>query len=330
MTCSLISSLVVYLAERGELRTPPPSPTDQLVSSFRHYLERVRGLASSTAARNGATVAQFLQFIDHDTNPGRLQELTIVEVDAFVALMGRSLGRASMQKVVAILRAFLRFLAAQSLVSVGLHSQIDSPRCLRGERLPRALPWSSVRTLIQTIDRTTPKGLRDYAMLLLIATYGLRVSEVAALKLEHVAWRTQQILLPRPKVGTSLSLPLTDDVALALTDYLRNGRQASAHRHLFLLVHTPGSPVKSTTICDSFDSWAAHAGIRLPPKGAGGPHCLRHSLAMHLLRKGVSLKAIGDLLGHRSAESTGVYLRLQLEDLRDVSLALPGAEDVKL
>lgn len=330
LTCALISSLLSYLAERGELATSPPTQRDMVIASFRQHLESVRGLTSSTAARTSARAAQFLQFLDHDATPGRLQELTMVEVDAFVAKLGLSLGRASMQKVVAVLRAFLRFSAAEGLVPVGLDSQIDSPRCLRGELLPRALPWSSVRILIQAIDRTTPKGLRDYAMLLLIATYGLRVGEVAALTLDHIAWRTRQFLLPRPKVGTLLPLPLTDDVASALADYLRNGRQASVHRHLFLRVRTPGSPVKSTTICDAFDCWAARSGIQLPPKGSGGPHCLRHSLAVHLLRTGVTLKAIGDLLGHRSAESTGVYLRLQLEDLRDVCLSLPGAGEVEL
>lgn len=161
-------------------------------------------------------------------------------------------------------------------------------------------------------------------MFLLIATYGLRVSEIAALKLDDVSWRSQQIRVPRPKVGTPLLLPLTDEVATALLDYLRHGRAASAHRHLFLRVRIPAGPIKSTAVCDAFDVWARRAGIQLP-KGAAGPHCLRHSLAMHLLRQRTSVKTIGDLLGHRSVESTCVYLRLQVEDLRDVALPLPRA-----
>jgi len=158
-------------------------------------------------------------------------------------------------------------------------------------------------------------------MLLLIATYGLRVSEVAGLDLDDIAWRDRQICVRRPKIGTPLVLPLTDEIAMALLDYLRNGRPESTHRQVFLRVRVPLGPIESTAISDVFDSWAAHAKIRVPH--LGGPHCLRHSLAMHLLRKQTPLKTIGDLLGHRSAESTCVYLRLNVEDLRDVALPLP-------
>jgi site-specific recombinase XerD len=174
---------------------------------------------------------------------------------------------------------------------------------------------------LRSVDRTTPKGRRDYAMLLMIATYGLRVSEIASLKIDDVSWRSRRIRLQRPKVGHPLALPLTDEVAAALLDYLRRDRPVSAHRHLFLRVRIPSGPVKSTAVCDVFDAWATRAGIRLPLRG--GPHCLRHSLAVRLLRQGASVKSIGDLLGHRSAESTGVYLRLQVDELRDVALPLP-------
>jgi len=200
---------------------------------------------------------------------------------------------------------------------------IDSPRCFREERLPRALPWQSVRSLLYSINRSTPKGRRDYAILLIIATYGLRAGELAALKLDDLSWRSRTIRVPRPKVGSPLSLPLTDEVATALLAYLRRGRPPSAYRDLFLCSRVPFGPISSTTVGDAFDVWARRAGIRLPAH-AGGPHCLRHSVAVHLLRRGVSMKAIGDLLGHRSAESTCVYLRLQIDDLRDVALPLPS------
>ncbi len=182
---------------------------------------------------------------------------------------------------------------------------------------------SGIRAFLRSIDRTTPKGRRDYAMFLLVATYGLRASEVRALSLDDVTWRARQIRVPRPKVGMSLLLPLTDEVGAALLEYLRRGRPASAHRRLFLRVQVPLGPLGPGTVGDAFRTWARRAGIRLPARG--GPHCMRHSLALHLLREGASLKTIGDLLGHRSAESTGVYLRLDVDDLRDVALPLPAA-----
>jgi len=228
-----------------------------------------------------------------------------------------------MGQISAVLRTFLRFLAAAGEGPVGLDAQIDSPRIYRGARLPRALPWEAVRALLKSIDRTTPKGRRDFAMFLLIATYGLRTSEVAALKLDDIAWRTRQIRVPRPKVGTPLLLPLTDEVGSAVLDYLRRGRSASTDRRLFLRVEAPLGPLGRGAVRDAFRAWARRAGT--PLLARGGPHRLRHTLALRLLREGTSLKAIGDLLGHRSAESTGVYLRLDVDDLRDVALPLPTA-----
>lgn len=167
-------------------------------------------------------------------------------------------------------------------------------------------------------------------MLLLIATYGLRIGEIAALRLEHFNWRAKQISVPRPKVGSPLVLPLTDDVAVALLDYFRNGRPStSSCREAFLRGRVPGGPIKSYTVNDAFDFWAKRAGLELPAKGSGGPHCLRHSLAMHLLRSGATVKAIGEILGHRSIESTSIYLRLHVEDLRSVALSVPGFAEVQ-
>ncbi len=227
-----------------------------------------------------------------------------------------------MQKVSAVLRSFLKFLATEGAVPPGLAEHIESPRQYRGERLPRALSWEDVLRLLRSVDRSTAKGRRDYAMLLLIATYGLRVGEVARLELDDIAWRDRHIRIPRPKIGTSLLLPLTDEVASALLDYLRHDRPESIYRRVFLRVREPQGPIESTAICDAFDAWAARAGIRLPH--LGGAHCIRHALAMHLLRQATPIKTIGDLLGHRSVESTGVYLRLDVEDLRDVALPLPS------
>jgi integrase len=228
-----------------------------------------------------------------------------------------------MANVTAILRTFLRFLAAGAQGPVGLDSQIESPRTYRRARLPRALAWDDPRLLLNSIDQTTPKGRRDFAMFLLIATYGLRSSEVAALKLDDIAWRTRQIYVPRPKIGTPLLLPLTDEVGSAVLDYLQRGRPDTTYRYLFLRVAAPIGPLGRGAVGDAFRAWARRAGI--PPSPRDGPHCLRHALALRMLRKGTSLKAIGDILGHRSPESTGIYLRLDIDDLRDVALPLPAA-----
>jgi len=319
---ALVRSLAQYLGEQGELASTPTTATERRVGAYRQYLERDRGLCAGTITMHAATVTRFLRFLDHDVGRQQLHDLRPSDVEAFVAKIGKDVGRDRLGHVTAVLRTFLQFLAATGEGPAGLDAQVDSPCVYRSERLPRSLPWETVRTFLRSIDRTTPKGRRDYAMFLLVATYGLRASEVCALCLDDVAWRTRQINVPRPKVGTPLRLPLTDEIGAALLDYLRRSRPDSTHRHLFLRVEFPLGPLGRGVIPAAFRAWARRAEIDLP---AGcGPHCIRHTLALHLLREGASLKMIGDLLGHRSAESTGVYLRLDIDDLRDVALSLPA------
>jgi integrase len=164
-------------------------------------------------------------------------------------------------------------------------------------------------------------GRRDYAMLLLVTTYGLRSGEVVGLRLEDIEWRADRLRVRRPKVHAPLVLPLTSEVGAALLDYLQNGRPKEPYREVFLRVRAPVAPLKRTALTQALRGWVRRSELPIPFAGA---HCLRHSLAIHLLRQGTSLKAIGDLLGHRSAESTCVYLRLHVEDLRGVALPLPA------
>jgi len=228
--------------------------------------------------------------------------------------------------VVAHLRGFLRFLVAMGEGSPGLADTIDTPRVYRHEQLPRSLPWPTVTALLESIDRSTSVGLRDYTMLLLIAAYGLRIGEIASLALEDIHWREGWLQVPRPKTRSAIRLPLTDTVASALVHYLRTARPKEvAWRHLFLRSRAPMGPLTPTAVSMAFHRWAERCPLEIPFFGA---HCLRHSYAVHLLRSGACLKTIGDLLGHRDMESTTVYLRLATEDLREVALPMPGATSV--
>ena len=314
-------SLLKYLEERGSLASTPPTASERLIHTYREHLQRVRGFASSTIGRHAVLAGDFLRFLRYDDDVRRLPQVQVGELETFVVQVGTRVGRITMQKVIAIMRSFLRFLTVAGEIPAGLDRRLDSPRHHRGERLVRALPWDDVLSLLRAIDRSTVKGCRDYAMLLLIATYGLRRSEVSSLGIDDIGWRARVIRVPRPKVGTPLALPLTDEVATALVAYLRHRSGAAGERRLFLRVRAPRGPIQPTAVGDAFDVWAARAGVHVP--ALGGPHVLRHGLAMHLLRQGTPLKTIGDLLGHRSVESTGIYLRLQVEDLRDVALPLP-------
>jgi len=292
-----------------------------LIDAYREYLDRVRGFSASTILRHGIVADDLLRFLAYEDDLRRLPQVQASDLEAYVVRASGRVGRITMQKVVAIMRSFLRFLAASGIVPVGLDRSLESPRHHRGERLVRALPWEDMASLLRAVDRSTVKGCRDYAMLLLIATYGLRRSEVAGLDIDDIRWRARVIRVRRPKVGSPMAVPLTDEVATALVAYLRRRTEETSERGLFLRVRAPRGRIQSTAVSDAFDHWAVRAGVSVP--GLGGPHTLRHGVAMHLLRQGTPLKTIGDLLGHRSTESTGVYLRLQIEDLRDVALMLP-------
>jgi site-specific recombinase XerD len=298
-----------------------PTRIEDQVASFTIYLEQVRGLSSSSIAGHCATVTAFLAHIGYERCPGHLGTLTAHDVDAFICRTGKGLGRRSLQHIVTHLRAFLRFAGSRGKAPIGLDTQIDTPRVYREEQLPRALPWEIVRAFLKAIDRTTPCGLRDYAIFLLICTYGLRRGEIVHLTLDDVEWRARRLRIRQRKTGGVLSLPLTDEVATALLDYLRHGRPQLALRHyrrgfqtdppqyreVFLRCRTPAGVLKSTAITEAFQAWSRRSGLDILFQGV---HCLRHSYALHLLRSGMSLKTIGDLLGHRS-ESTCVYLRLR-------------------
>lgn len=303
------------------LYTNPPSRSDVLLSEYKHFLEDVRGLSRSTVISHLRTISNFLVHLGYESTPSKLTDLKSHEIERFIIALGKRHNRASLQHDIAHLRGFFRFAAARNRLPQGLDTSIDTPRMYRQEKLPRALPWESVCSLLASIDRRTPMGMRNYAILFLIATYGLRACEIRFLLLEDICWRQGVIQVMQPKTGRPLVLPLTDATGDVLVNYLHDGRPQSTCRHLFLRVRAPIGPLGDTGVSDVFKQCVKRSGLDIPFKGV---HCLRHSYALHLLRSGTSLKTIGDLLGHQTAESTCIYLRLAIDDLREVALDVPG------
>jgi site-specific recombinase XerD len=310
----------------NELLPPfaPPTRSQILVHSYGAFLQRNRGLAESTIAHHLRTASELLEHLNYGTTPTRLTRIGSRELEAFVCRIAPRFSRESLQHEVSHLRALLRFLASEQLVKPGLDAQLDTPRLYRRERLPRALPWETVQAFLRSIDRKTSLGRRDYAIFLLIATYGLRACEVVALTIDDIDWRANTVHVPQRKTRSPLMLPLTNSVGNALVDYLRRARPSSPYREVFLRARAPAGTLKPTAVTEAFQGWSKRSALNVPYQGA---HCLRHAYATHLLRIGIPVKTIGDILGHRSAESTCVYLRLAIEDLRDVALSLPSNID---
>ena len=300
---------------------PELGPNETLVNTFIGHLRDDRGYAPSTVRRQGQIILEFLDVLKFEETPDRLACLNITDIEKFIQHMGKRMGRVALQKITSTLRNFLRFMAVNGVVPPGLDNQIESPRIYRQEQLPKALPWSTVQGFLDSINRDTPMGKRDYAMFSLMVTYGLRACDVVALKLDGIKWRAKCIQICQTKTSNPLELPLTDEVSAAIYDYLKCVPRHGSHRQIFLRIKAPGGILKPTAVIEAFQAWSRKSRLDIPYKGT---HCLRHSYALHLCRQGLPLKTIGDLLGHRTPESTAVYIRLKTEDLRAVALNVPA------
>ena len=189
--------------------------------------------------------------------------------------------------------------------------------------IPRAIPVDQVRQLLASINRDTCIGRRDYAIFLLLARLGLRSSEVAFLNLDDIDWKTG-CLSVCGKSGRRIELPLPKEVGEAIAEYLQNGRPRCTSRRVFLRGKAPiRGFISQTAIGSLVRHTLKRAGIVAPTNGA---HQFRHALATQMLRHGASLTEIGEVLGHRSPETTKIYIKVDFEALRPLALPWPGVK----
>jgi site-specific recombinase XerD len=317
-----VHTLERYLVTSGLIadgRHATATRPSTLSNEYVDHLREVCGFAASTLSSHRRTAQCFLQDLKEAAKA--VGNIRAGDIESYITKAGRRLSRATLRHEIAALRGFLRFLSIDGRVPTGLDRQIDTPRLFRLEQLPHALPWETVRTLLQSVDTTSPKGLRDYAMFLLIATYGLRASEIVAINLEDIRWRQRILHIHQRKTSSPLELPLTNEVLSALVKHLKRTPPPAPYRRAFLRMCAPMGVLKPTALTEVFQALVRKSGLSIPCQG---PHCLRHSYALHLLKNGTPLKTIGDILGHRTTESTCMYLRLATGDLREVALAVPG------
>jgi len=225
------------------------------------------------------------------------------------------------------LRSFFRYLLAEGMVARDLSQVVSGPVLYQFDDIPRAFTKEQVEGMLRIArsDRS-PVGLRDHAILLLLATYGLRAGEVVRLRLDDIDWREDRIRVRRSKTGVESHLPLVGPVGEALLKYLQKGRPETDAREVFISIRAPYRPFRNGS------ALYAIVGRRLKQtgfdvRGRRGSHAFRFARAGSLLNAQVPLKAIGDLLGHRNATSTEIYLRLATDDLRAISLGLPRKEN---
>jgi len=228
------------------------------------------------------------------------------------------------------LRSLFRFLLMRGTVSAELVEQFAAFRVSRPQPLPAVWRRDDVKSLLAAVDRSSPVGKRDYAILLLAAQLGLRVGDIKTLRLDDISWDEAQIKLTQSKTGSPLRLPLSEELGAALIDYLQHGRPSfTAHRQIFLRAHAPFQPLGADSkFGDIISRYRRLAGVPLsPPPRWRGLHSLRHSLASRLIEAGTPVPVISSILGHATSESTETYIRIDVDSLRGVALDL--AEEVQ-
>ena len=311
-----------FLRSRGWLkpdRPPPPTPTEQEVLRYAEHLRQECALAEGTIRGHRSHLQRFLRFLHWDQKPSALADLTLGQIHQFLRRTASRYRRGVPGRVIATVRGFLRYQFMHGRLRQPLHLHIDTIRHYRDQFLPPTIPWPQLQRLLRRIDRTTPLGLRDFTILLLTATYGLRRSEVAALTLDDIDWSARTLRLAQPKTRQTLCLPLNDEVGAALADYLKR-RPSYPSRRVFLQLRPPVGPLSASAVAVSLERASRVTGVKLPTTRF---HSLRYAVALHLLRQGVGLKTISDVLGHRDPNTSAGYLRLEIEDLRQVALPVP-------
>jgi site-specific recombinase XerD len=320
---STIRRLLSILREIGVLRAQPPRVLTSIqcdVAEYRRYLIQQRGLSESCLPNYISYVEQFLSERFAETEPC-LAELCATDVTSFIAARAATMSPGRAKLLVTALRSFLRYLFHQGEITVALAGCVPPVAAWSFSAIPKSLPAGTVQRVLEHQDRTTPLGRRNYAVLVLLARLGLRAGEVVGLNLEDLDWANGLIRIRR-KGGRWTSLPLLNDVGEAIANYLRFDRPRSSSRRVFL---RHKAPVRGFAHTITVSSIVRRALIRAGVDSARtGAHLLRHSLAVDLLRKGASLGEIGDVLGHRSPNTTALYAKVDLVALRPLALPWPG------
>jgi integrase/recombinase XerD len=306
-----------WLRFLGRLQPTPPKPAAfaDLVDEFADSMRRERGLSPHTIHNRCWHVRAFLFWLSEQG--ACVVDVRLAQVDAFLAMKGeQGWCRVSIATAAAALRSFFSHMAARGRCANSLAAGIEGPRLFAHEALPVGPDWKDVQRLIARTDTNDPQDIRDRAILLLLAVYGLRCGEVVALTLDDVNWEQEILHVSRPKQRTKHDYPLTTEVGHAILRYLQQVRPRCSSRSLFLTIKAPLRPLAPNSLHHLVASRMKTLDIRCRRRG---PHALRHACASHLVAEGLSLKQIGDHLGHRSPHATRTYAKVDLAGLRQVA-----------
>lgn len=306
-----------WLRFLGRLEEPAPNLPAfvGLIDQFSEWMKTERGLSSVTISNYSWHVTQFLQWCEEHNRT--IATVRATDVDSFLASRrDKAWCRVSIATCVKALKAFFRHAQQRCWCDPMIASAIQGPRIFSQETLPSGPSWEGVHRIINSLATEQPRDIRDRAIILLFALYGLRSGEVARLRLEDINWESSRLSVHRPKQRKAQTYPLTPLVGHAIIRYLRTARQKSSHREIFLTLKAPVRPLSVGGLYNIVNRCIANAEVETKHKG---PHALRHACAMHLVSQGLSLKEIGDHLGHTCSSATRIYAKVNLPQLRLVA-----------
>jgi len=309
---------------------PEPATADagellcrKVCDQYQTWLREERGLAAASSFALMWEARDFCAWYIKRSDTAGFVNLNVRDVDAYMEIRAPGLRRKSLKDVAERLRSLLKHLHRTGHTATDLAPHVIAPLLYAYEGIPSALSADQIATILESARKDrSPMGLRDYAILQLLATYGLRVGEVTQLRLDDIDWRAETLGIRHSKTGAHSLLPLLEPVGEALLNYVRHGRPETDVREIFIRTRAPYRRMAS--IYSEILRRMQAAGVT--PSGKRGPHIFRHARAVSLLRASIPRKVIGDVLGHRSTESTIPYLKLATEDLRAIALEIPGEE----
>jgi integrase/recombinase XerD len=290
---------------------------DRLVEAFIEH-GRSLGWKSNTLRLHLRALRELKSYLA--LHSGQWPEPKLRDLDDFLTTAAKRWKRTTVASAASTVRAWLRFLFVTGHSLRNLADSVVLPPYVRFARPARSVPWSIIRRLRDGIDARTAIGRRDMAQYMLFCAYGLSNAEVTNLKLDDIDWRAGILHIRRLKNGSTVDLPLSPSVARVIAAYIRHGRPRTDSRHVFVTHCIPFGPLGVSLTGQRVKSWAERANVKIPYVGV---HLFRHSFATYQLERGVPLKLIGDILGHRSTQTTAIYVRSALGRLRQLALPVP-------
>jgi integrase/recombinase XerD len=297
---------------------PKPAPALPFMGRLQPWaaaLQDRESLSPRTIAKYCWWTQQFLRRRERQSVP--LRNLSVVEVDAFLRHLGdRGLSRASLATAATSLRRFFHYAYEQGWCRQDVAQGVLAPRLFRQEDVPQGPAWADVQRLLASTHTDRPGDIRNRAILWLFAVYGLRSGEVARLRLSDLDWARKVLRVRRSKSQRVDEYPLTQAASQVLQRYVREVRPEGVREELFLSLPAPFRPLSNGALYDLVQRLFGRLDIRSPQRG---PHSLRHACATYLINRGLSLKQVGDHLGHRHLGSTQIYAKVDLAALREVA-----------